>query len=62
MLERGQLAAHRLDPLALQLGDDDAFAFVEAGDDLAPRIDDEAVAERAPAVLMRAALGGGPAG
>ena len=26
MLERGQLAAHRLDPLALQLGDDDAFA------------------------------------
>ena len=44
----------------LELGDDDAFAFVAAaGDDLAPRIDDEAVAEGAPAVLVRAALRGG---
>src|SRR5439155_24567932 len=57
VLERGKLATHVVNALAPELGDDDAFAlFAPTCDDFAPRIDDEAVAESAPAVLVRAAL------
>jgi hypothetical protein len=59
VLERGDLRPHFGEALAPHFAGDDAFAFRQHGDDLAPGIDDQAVPEGAPTVLVPPALGRG---
>ena len=57
--QRGQAAAYRLQFFKIEIGAQHAFAFGQAGDDVAPGVDNHAVAVGAPAVVVAAALRGG---
>ena len=59
VFQRRQLHPRRRDAGRVDLGKHHALAFGQHAEHLAPRVDDHAVAEGAPATLMQAALRGG---